>query len=137
MKSDREGLIPYDIAYVWNGKKIVQMNLLTRQKCVTRWLPLFPPPTTPNPPPAVCCSFSLPLGLSAPLFAQPPVPGVSPKLILPLTAGPPFHLSRWQYSELPPGGSRDQVQSCSLTTAGAELSQLEGMGGGGREEKSI
>ena len=56
----------------------------------TRWLPLFPPPTTPNPPPAVCCNLSLPLGLSAPLFAQPPEPGVSPKLILPLMAGPPF-----------------------------------------------
>ena len=33
-QSDREGLIPLDTAYVWNGKKIVQTNLLTRQKCV-------------------------------------------------------------------------------------------------------
>ena len=31
-KSDREGEIPYDIAYIWNLKKMIQMNLFTKQK---------------------------------------------------------------------------------------------------------
>ena len=46
----------------------------------TKWLPPHPPPPT-SPLPARCCSPPLPLGLSAPLFAQPPAPAVSPKLI--------------------------------------------------------
>ena len=31
-KSDRERQISYDIAYMWNLKKIIQMNLPTKQK---------------------------------------------------------------------------------------------------------
>ena len=31
-KSDRERQISYDIAYMWNLKKMVQMNLFTKQK---------------------------------------------------------------------------------------------------------
>ena len=31
-KSDREKQISYDIAYMWNLKKIIQMNLFTKQK---------------------------------------------------------------------------------------------------------
>ena len=31
-KSDREKQISYDIAYMWNLKKMVQMNLFTKQK---------------------------------------------------------------------------------------------------------
>ena len=31
-KSDREGQISYDITYMWNLKKMVQMKLLTKQK---------------------------------------------------------------------------------------------------------
>ena len=31
-KSDRESQIPYDNAYIWNLKNMVQMNLFTKQK---------------------------------------------------------------------------------------------------------
>ena len=31
-KSDRERQISYDIAYMWNLKKMIQMNLFTKQK---------------------------------------------------------------------------------------------------------
>ena len=31
-KSDRERQISYDITYMWNLRKIVQMNLFTKQK---------------------------------------------------------------------------------------------------------
>ena len=32
IKSDREKQISYDIAYIWNLKKIISMNLFTKQK---------------------------------------------------------------------------------------------------------
>ena len=31
-KPDRERQISYDIAYIWNMKKMIQMNLFTKQK---------------------------------------------------------------------------------------------------------
>ena len=31
-KSEREGQIPYDITYLWNLKKMIQMNLFIKQK---------------------------------------------------------------------------------------------------------
>ena len=31
-KSDRERQISYDVTYMWNLKKMIQMNLLTKQK---------------------------------------------------------------------------------------------------------
>ena len=31
-KPDREGQMSYDIAYMWNLKKMIQMNLYTKQK---------------------------------------------------------------------------------------------------------
>ena len=31
-KSDRERQISYDVTYMWNPKKMVQMNLFTKQK---------------------------------------------------------------------------------------------------------
>ena len=31
-KSERERQIPYNITYMWNLKKLIQMNLLTKQK---------------------------------------------------------------------------------------------------------
>ena len=31
-KSDRERQIPYDTAYMWSQKKMIQMNLFTKQK---------------------------------------------------------------------------------------------------------
>ena len=32
IKSDRERQISYDITYMWNLKKMLQMNLFTKQK---------------------------------------------------------------------------------------------------------
>ena len=98
-----------------------------------------PPPTPSPPPPAVCCSLPLPLGLSAPLFAQPPAPGVSPKLILPLMAGPPLppltlavpRRTAW-------GQQRPGPKLPANFTAGAGLSQLEGLGmGAGAERRGV
>ena len=43
-KSDRERQISYDITYMWHMKKMIQMNLFTKQKLTHRqrinfWLP--------------------------------------------------------------------------------------------------
>ena len=54
--------------------------------------------------------------LVLPFSAKPAAPGVSPKLILQLMAGLFSHLSHGQYPEGPPGSSRDQAQSCSLSS---------------------
>ena len=36
VKSDRERQISYDITYMWNLKKMIQMNLFTKQKSTHR-----------------------------------------------------------------------------------------------------